>query len=228
MRYFTLALLLQTVLLSKSALLPKGKPDMKNRVLSTYEEKAGYIIDNNEQQKIYNFGWSPTYGEITPEGASQLIKEYKLNSTDVFYDLGSGVGKLVFQVFLESNVKKSAGVELSPTRLSYAKRILDQFKNSLPANTSKRIIEFHEQNMLDADLSDATAIYIASTCFSDDVMAKLAKKLSHLKPGLRFVTLTKLPEPHHFRLDKELTIPMSWSSKSTAYFYILEPKKAKN
>lgn len=222
-RYYVQEIFFHTVLLSANPLFLQGTPDMKS-LLSKFEDKAGYNITAEEQQKIHGQGWSPTYGEITPEGASMLIKEYKLNGNDVFYDLGCGVGKLVFQVLLEGGVKKSIGIELSPTRIKYAKDAQEKLKDILSTHKCG-IIDFLEQNMLDADLSDATALYVASTCFSDDVMTQLAKKLSTLKPGLRLVTLTKLPTLYNFRLDKQLTIPMTWSPNSTAYVYILEPEK---
>lgn len=224
-RYLLLkAFLPIVVLLSANHIFVQEIPDVKQLLLSHYDDRAGYSIETNEQQKINSQGWSPTYGEIKPEGASMLIKEYNLNANDVFYDLGCGVGKLVFQVFLEGGVKKSIGIELSPTRIKYAKNVQNKLKD-ITSSDDNRSLDFYEQNILDADVSDATAIYIASTCFSDKMMTKLTKKLSQLKPGLRFVTLTKLPVLYNFRLDRQVTIPMTWSANSTAYLYILEPEK---
>jgi SAM-dependent methyltransferase len=186
-----------------------------------YEDRAGYTIEPQEQTAISNAGSSPVYGEITSEGTLMLIKELNINKDDVFYDLGCGVGKLVLQIFLDAGVKKSVGIELAPTRVAYAKKVKEKLKNEGNLDAG-RIIEFHQQDLLDADVHDATVIYIASTCFSDDFMTKVVNKLSKLKPGLRLVTLTRLPILGKFRLAKTVTLPMSWSSTTTAYVYILE------
>ncbi len=222
-RYLILDIFFTIVVLSAGPLFAQDQVDIKQVLADKYEERAGYMIDSSEQQSIHNKGWSPTYGEITPEGASILIKELKLTNKDRFYDLGCGVGKLVFQIFLEGGVQKSVGIELSPSRLQYAKKVHADIKHTIPADN--RILAFIEQNMLEADLSDATALYVASTCFSNDVMTKLAQKLSSLPAGTRLVTLTELPNLYNFRLDKKVTIPMTWSPNTTAYFYVLDPKK---
>jgi len=69
-----------------------------------------------------------TYGEVTPAGARRVFAALGLLDADgahddpyVFLDLGSGVGKLVVQAYLELPlVVRSIGVELSPTRSLHA------------------------------------------------------------------------------------------------------------
>ena len=89
------------------------------------------------------------------------------------------------------------GIELAPTRVKYAKKVQKKL-NKLISSDKNRSVDFLEQDMLDANLSDATAIYIASTCFSDKVMTKLTKKLSHPK--------YKVPKVYHVTLDKNLNL----------------------
>ena len=73
------------------------------------------------------FGDPSTYGEVTPAGARTLARALDIDSPDaddvVFMDLGSGVGKLVVQAFLEwPSVRRAVGVELSSSRSAHARR----------------------------------------------------------------------------------------------------------
>lgn len=199
--------------------------ETKKLVSQLYEDRAGYGIDTHEEKLVTDHGSSPTYGEITPEGVDILVQELDVTKDDVFYDLGCGVGKFVLQMYLETPARKSVGVELAPTRIRYAQKVKDKLaehKRILP----DKEIHFKEENMLDTPLEDATIIYVSSTCFSNDFMKKVVEKLAQLKPGLRLITLTQLPENEHFERVKELTIPMTWSSSTTAYIHKLKDTKA--
>ena len=57
-----------------------------------------------------------TYGEITVEGFRGVARRIDLCQDDIFYDLGSGVGKSVAQAWLEFGVLRSVGVELDKAR----------------------------------------------------------------------------------------------------------------
>lgn len=66
-----------------------------------------------------------TYGEVTPAGARHLARAMGLDTLRsdiiVFMDLGSGVGKLVAQAYLEwPAVQRAIGVELCESRSSHA------------------------------------------------------------------------------------------------------------
>ena len=214
---------------------------LKRKIERLYQGITGFGINAQEEKSITQQGGAPTYGEITYESLKTLIDDLKLTDKDVFYDLGSGVGKVALQVFLGSPVKKSAGIELSPTRCNYAQQVkaklqkpnlLDKAKKKLKdigvmSKAPERKLEFCNQNIVDADLSDATVIFMCSTCFSDDLMKKLDEKLSKLNKGLRILTLKKLPESSKLKLIKTYILPMTWSSGSSVYLYELnEPKKA--
>jgi Histone methylation protein DOT1 len=82
-----------------------------------------------------------TYGEITSTGARQLLEDMELLSLlddkdkehVVFYDWGSGEGKLVVQVWLEleSGVDKIVGIEMNPGRHAMALHAWSQLQDHL-------------------------------------------------------------------------------------------------
>ncbi len=185
-----------------------------------YTNISGFGIDTEESQRITEQGSSPVYGEITYDSVDTLLKELKLNKKDVFYDLGCGVGKMVIQVYLTSPAKKCAGVELSPTRYKYAQQVKEELKKAGKVQ-KRRPLEFLNQDMCAVSLDDATVVYLASTCFSDELMQKITNKLSEGKPGLRVLTLRRLSPHKNFKLVKEYQLPMTWAQNVSVYKYQL-------
>tara|TARA_R100001480_G_C4707658_1_gene178352 strand:- start:7 stop:534 length:528 start_codon:yes stop_codon:yes gene_type:complete len=97
------------------------------------------------------------YGEVTEKGVSQMLEyfsEYFDNPDGVFYDLGSGNGKLCVQVAKETNFSKVIGIELHKERHLKAEKLL---KKSDVDNVS-----FIEGSFLNHDLSDATIIFASN------------------------------------------------------------------
>ncbi|MDD1475293.1 hypothetical protein MEO41_29110, partial [Dolichospermum sp. ST_sed4] len=77
---------------------------------------------------------------------------------------------------------------------------LEQFKNKSPTlenfdANQLGIIEFIQADFTKTNISDANVVYIASTCFDDNFMSKLALSLEQqLATGTKVITLTrKLP-----------------------------------
>ena len=195
--------------------------DARDLIERLYKKRSGYSIGTQEEEFIKSAGSSPTYGEITYDGAQMLIDEFNLTKNDVFYDLGCGVGKFVVQVYLNTPVKKAVGIELSKTRVTNGGLVHRQLKRDGLIKKNRKLV-FVEKNILDANLADATAIFISSLCFSDDMMKRVTDKLTDLKQGLRIATSRKLAENPKFELVKVLQIPMSWSQSSQVHFYKLK------
>lgn len=198
--------------------MDNGNGKSKELIDRLYTDISGFAIDGNESSDIIKQGGAPTYGEITYDSLKALLDDLKLTHEDVFYDLGSGVGKVVIQVFLDTPVKKSVGIELSPTRYGHAQGIKNHLKNqNLIANG--RSLEFHNKDIAQAPIDDATVAYLCSTCFSDDLMKKLTDKFGQLQKGARVITLKPLPEHAKLALVKTYHLPMTWASGVSVYVY---------
>lgn len=192
----------------------------ENLMNDAYKSTSGFGITDEERKKVNDAGGDATYGEITFDGLATLLKELQLTDKDVFYDLGSGVGKVVVQVALTTPAT-ATGVELCPSRAAKAAQI----KNDLitrGALKNKKKLTFIEGNIMDVPLSDATVIFMCSTCFSPELMKKLTDKLARLKKGTRILTLKELYPNKAFTLVKTLQVPMTWSSNSNVYWYELK------
>jgi len=196
-----------------------------------------------------------TYGEITELGVRQLIHYMKMLSNDDhndiqkekvsklhFIDLGSGSGKLVVQAYLEiPHLIRVEGIELAPARHEIALQAWEKVENEAKdiRGLLKDIHRGDKLRLLDAklnllhgdlfqlDISTATHIYVASLCFTDEMMNLLSAKV--IKEGTNLQCLATLkPFPNTFEdvscFKEEIRyVEMSWTAPrgqgGIVYFY---------
>ncbi len=174
----------------------------------------------------------------------------------VFVDLGCGTGKLLIQAFMElPSLQKIIGVELAPSRCQIARNawnnLQTEAKNARMMHGRSDLsepkgcnvedvvdidLDIIQGDMFELDVSSVTHMYIASLCFTDDMMERLGEKLSREAKKLRCVaSLKPFPESFHARLfqgqkgnehdngPKQRYIEMSWTqyrgAGSIVYFY---------
>lgn len=213
--------------------------DYRNVMTELYGD-VNAIISQEERETIAKTGGSPVYGEILFESVQYLLHELDMSADDVFYDLGSGLGRFVIQVYLSTPAQKSIGVEFSPSRYERATSVEAKAKKLQPVcykfenamrkqfgkeqikKTRGKMFEFNQGDMLDTDLSDATVVFTCSTCFTDDFMRKLTDKLGALEDGVRLVTLRQLPQHDNIHLKKTYMLPMTWSPETPVYYYEID------
>mmetsp|Transcript_36685 Transcript_36685/g.110152 ORF Transcript_36685/g.110152 Transcript_36685/m.110152 type:complete len:260 (-) Transcript_36685:4-783(-) len=184
---------------------------------------AEYILDFYWKGKdIYTEenGREYTYGEVTSMGVRQLASEMGLDGGEgiVFYDAGSGVGRLVVQLFLEYDIHKLIGVELSKQRHDIAVESWERVQRSISASyQGSERVEFLNQDILETSFNDTTHIFLSSLCFPKDVIEAIQIKLmKYAKNGsLRIVAalsdLNLLENSEDQRWEKrEKDIRMTW------------------
>ena len=184
-----------------------------------YAGISGFGIAEKEVNFIKKSGGAATYGEIKFDSAQKLLDYLKPTKDDVFYDLGSGVGKFVIQTYLTTDVKKSCGIELSGTRYELAVKALATMEAEKLFDPL-RDLRFKNANIITSDFSDATIIFLCSTCYSDELMQKITDKFQKLKPGVKIASLREFKNPVNFKKIDTLHLPMTWSESSPVYIYI--------
>lgn len=144
----------------------------KDKILDEIYEIRSYASKYSNKTEFTPEIGKAVYGEITRNGVNSIIEKFKdhFNNHAVFYDLGSGHGKMVFQIGLETETRLSIGVEYSKERFETALNI----KNKYDLGNN---ILFFNKDMLKVDLSGATIIYIDDTVFPADLMKKLYNKI---------------------------------------------------
>lgn len=226
-------------------------------------DRRAWLRTPAEVKKVYL-----TYGEVTAWGARQLMElldlreninrkvgndnddvEAKQKRVDdpplaVFYDLGSGAGKLTVQMVLEKAVTVSIGVELSETRHALALEIWDAMQtnehferqdityteNEDGTCVTVPRVKFQNKNILDADFTNATHIFFSSLCFPEDVVEKTGEiirenrqKHGKIKVVVALSNIRSLEGPEnrvHWKKSFD-TILMTWGySTARIYKYI--------
>ncbi|XWN35242.1 MAG: methyltransferase domain-containing protein [Roseivirga sp.] len=201
-------------------------PEKLAKKLETiYADISGFGIASAEADYIREQGGAPTYGEIVYSSMDEVLKRLKVKSQDVFYDLGCGVGKFVLYTHLATRTKKSVGIELSESRFKGAQKAKERAQVAGLMDSNRQVSFVHE-DIIQADLSDATIIFMCSTCFSETLMQNLVDNFLTLKPGLQIVTLKQLPEHARLQHVEGTNFPTSWSGNSPFHFYKLLPESA--
>jgi hypothetical protein len=183
-------------------------------------ELHGYELDQADEARVLATHSSPTYGEIMPTATDRLIEHLAMREDDVFYDLGSGVGKVVLHVALRASIRRCVGVELARGRHRIARRMLDHVRAT--GLVRARECELRCADFMRTPMGDATVVYTCSTAFSTPFMNELAARLARLSTGLRWVSTQDVDDNPWFVLEDVLRLDMSWRRKSKVHVYRLD------
>jgi hypothetical protein len=191
-----------------------------------YQGTSGFISyypgerEEAEKSKVYF-----TYGEILYPSLNKIIQYMDIDENDVFYDFGSGVGKVVLQVLLNTPVKKAIGIEFNKKRNDVAVKVYKQVKHEFPELIKNREFECLNKNFLEVDVSDATIIYACSTLFAPPLLADIAKVIDQHCPKLKY--LISIPSVKYdythipcesVKVEDIMDIDCTWD-KTVCYIY---------
>lgn len=188
---------------------------MSTHSIQIIENAYDSILANETSAHLYE-GLS-LYGEIDLRSFADLIHSVPLSAQDVFADLGSGPGKPTLYTFLATPVQTALGFEWDAARCAFANQLKDQVVSE-QVNKESRQCTFYAQNILTADLSEATCIYFDATAFSIPGIMRMSQ-IFDLLPNLRtLITLRPMIHLNHFSLLKRKRIFCSWDCQM-AYLY---------
>lgn len=182
-----------------------------------YHDICGFEIPKEDIKEIKKSKGSAVYGEINHQALKKLHDYLGINSKDVFFDLGSGVGKVVLQTGLFTDAKKVVGVELSKTRHDDALLALKNASEMDKKISSK--VEFINDDLMNVDLSRASIIYTCSTAFSETFMKQIVKRLGSFNHKFRLITLQELPNEKYLDPIDTIHLDMSWVRNTAVYIY---------
>ncbi|MBS0606820.1 MAG: class I SAM-dependent methyltransferase [Verrucomicrobia bacterium] len=148
-----------------------------------------------------------TYGETPLTTLYSIAKQCEITSQDHFIDLGCGRGRGTF--FLNDYFGcRTTGIEWNPEFVANAKK--------LAATGASLAPEFICTDMLSADLSKATVIYLFGTCLPDPIIEKLAESFARLPRSTKIITVSFPLSDYSkaFREIKEFTGSFPWGEGS--------------
>ena len=161
------------------------------------------------------------YGEFTQQELDNYFAALQpyLPAQGHFIDLGSGLGKVVLSAALALPGMRCMGVELLGFRHEMAQARLaavlaaGMAEDAAAAGEVAGRVRLLRQDMFEADVSDATLVFIYSTCFAP-LMERLAGKLARELPPGALVTTTTVPLRHAaFELLQQFAAPgVAWTT----------------
>jgi hypothetical protein len=161
------------------------------------------------------------YGEFSQEELDNYFAAVAplLPPQGHFIDLGSGLGKVVLSAALAFPGMRCTGVELLGYRHAMAQARLAAMlaagaaEDPRAADSVGARVRLLQQDLFATDVSDATLVYIYSTCFAS-LMGRLAEKLaSEMRPGAMVTTVTVPLQHPSFELVRHFAPQeVAWST----------------
>lgn len=149
------------------------------------------------------------YGETPLVTLRKILQNIKVTSGDVFFDLGSGRGSVVFFVNLYYKIK-SIGLDVVPTFIRNSIKIKEKLKLSN--------VSFKLTNILEEDFSAGSIFYLTPTTWEEDIVKRIVQKLGDIKTGSFIISVSvQLKAPYLKQIKYEISY-FSWG-KSRVYYY---------
>ncbi len=188
-----------------------------------YGNINGYSVSNQARDSSGINTEKLLYGELPFETCQKIIEHINPKPNGVFFDLGSGTGRVVLAFHLLFNFRKCIGVELLQGLHNKACEINIEFnKNVLPqlaGYINNRELQFLCGDIFTTDLSEADLIFMNHPFKEGDGFNKLEEKfLNELKPGTKIITIIRALKNPRFKNLGSQTYKFSWGD-STAHFF---------
>ncbi|EKX53516.1 hypothetical protein GUITHDRAFT_133213 [Guillardia theta CCMP2712] len=126
--------------------------DIYANVEEIFYADNGWQLPTNEIIEIQAQGGFPTYGELLPSGVDALVQLTGMDQQTVFYDLGSGTGKVVLQALVAH--RSSFGID---ARAVHVREFSDPGYSQIPTTTTVSEIFEH---IASADVPQPSYVYV--------------------------------------------------------------------
>merc|ERR1740130_381645 len=209
-------------------------------VTDLYEARSSSFLpvdirrDREEVETATGFDKAAGYGEIVLGDFLDMLDKVGAHAGQHFYDLGSGLGQLVFTAGLLG--LDATGIEIVTQRHLMAVEAVEQAEKQGIGETHGSISHIHG-SFYDIDFSNADIVFINSVMFSDGMMKILGEKARSMKHGSRIISYLGLPDAKRgehqpadepkgfvgtwFRRMKSITLRTTFSTGSPMKSYVV-------
>lgn len=144
-----------------------------------------------------------SYGETPLTSLKKISKECQIHSSDTVFELGCGRGRTSFWLnsFIKCNV---VGIDFVPEFIQKANLIKERF--------GLNGVRFLLQDMFEANIQNATVVYLYGTCLNDTQIMQLIEKFKTLPPGTKIITVSYPLTDYSsdFEVMNRFTVPYTW------------------
>lgn len=191
-----------------------------------YNNINGYSVSKEARQKSGQDTEKLLYGELPFSTWGEIVERANPKKDGVFFDLGSGTGRVVMQSHLLFDFKKCVGVELLEGLYNKACEVKEEFEKSVKPQIKNHVeareLTFLQQNIFETDLRDADFILMNHPFKDGEIFMQLEEKfLKELKSGTKIVTTIRALKSEGFKNLGSQNYKFSWGD-STAHFFEIE------
>lgn len=167
-----------------------------------------------ESLRQYENGSDNVYGELLPRFISDIFKQTRLKSDQVFVDLGSGVANVVLQAALEVGCE-SWGCEVMQNACDLAELQQSEFKSRCrlwgiaPGKVNLIRGDFLEEEATAKALRKADVILINNQAFTPQLNNELINHFLDMKEGCQIVSLRSFVPDGHKIQSRNLNSPLN-------------------
>lgn len=165
-----------------------------------------------EKLRQYKNGTDNVYGELKHVFISKILQEKtRMTSDQVFVDLGSGVGNVVFQAALEVGCE-SWGCEMMDNPCDFAVAQQREFEKRCrlwglsPGKVSLARGDFLKEASILEVLKRADVVLVNNQAFTPQLNDKLAYMFLDLKPGCKIVSLKSFLHAEGVRSSNDVAL----------------------
>lgn len=163
------------------------------------------------------------YGEVPFETWKSIVMRANPKHESVFFDLGSGTGRVIMQSHLLFNFQKAIGIELlaglHDKACEVASQFIEHIEPAVKAELADRELHLLNESFFDVDLSEADFILLNHPMKDRKLLEKLEQKfLDELKPGTKIVSIIRALSNPAFKSHGSTKYQFSWG-ESTAHFF---------
>ncbi len=188
-----------------------------------YSNLNGYEISNRARADSNLDCSNLLYGELPFETFAEILKKIQPKEDSVFFDLGSGTGRVVLQAYLMTKFRKCIGVELLGGLHNKAIEVQQNFDKTIRPQIEKyllgRELHFAQNDLFKVDYAEADLIFMNHPLKDSELFLQLEEKLlKELKPGTKLITIIRAFKDPRFKPLGSEKYQFSWGS-STAHFF---------
>jgi hypothetical protein len=187
-----------------------------------YSNTNGYDISNNARREFSGDTSNFLYGELPFQTWKKIVEQIQPKEDGVFFDLGSGTGRVVMASYLGCGFRKCVGIEILDGLHNKAVEVLGVFdqivRPQIAGSLEGREISFVRESLFDTDLREADFIFMNHPFKDGPEFVRLEDKfLSELKPGTKIATIIRSLKNPAFKQLGSATQQFSWG-ESTVHF----------
>jgi hypothetical protein len=185
-------------------------PDEIKKLLEiTYADIDGASISREAQSRLNYYFLGLEYGEATFESFYSMLLKSNPQPGDIFYDLGSGIGKKVAIAALGFPFSRSVGIEIIPELQEAARRIFVKAPIHSPLKEKGVVVELKTGDFVHQNISDGDIYYISIVpeILETYLAGELLNKLEYTKKGTRVITSNiVIPSAKFILIDQQISL----------------------